>query len=357
MADRIRVAHLVPSLRRCGPVNVVMEVVSNTDAEDVAYEILYLDAPVELCPPCPHEPFSLGRPGALKRFDVVHTHCIRPEFYALASKVVSHGSYKLVTTIHGTSDEDYAFQFGKWRAWWIIRAEAVMWRAFSARLALGRHAAEHYRRSLGVLRHSEFDVVSNGFRPPSLAQRDPAVVGQIQGIEQGRVGIGICAGLINRKGIEQVVRVLVQEPRFHLFLLGDGPEKESLRRLALDLRVESRVVFLGFVPYPYVYAREFDVYCLPSRSEGQPMALIEGMAFGANVACSDIPVHRDMFDESEVSFFRLDDPQSLRAAIWSAVAAEPQRREAAVRAFSSRFDAPMMTRKYEAIYRRVCGLP
>lgn len=99
--------------------------------------------------------------------------------------------------------------------------------------------------------------------------------------------------LIYYKGFEFAIRALRSVERAELMLIGDGPLREPLERLARELGVASRVHFLGElqnsdVP-PYYFAS--DVYLLPSiaRSEAFGIVQIEAMACGLPVINTDLP--------------------------------------------------------------------
>ncbi|GJM25576.1 MAG: hypothetical protein DHS20C16_19910 [Phycisphaerae bacterium] len=71
---------------------------------------------------------------------------------------------------------------------------------------------------------------------------------------------------------------------FPLHIVGGGsPQRRShLRSLAQRLSIEDRVVFHGSLPHDKVtqLLRSADLFVLPSRAEGQPIALMEAMAAG-----------------------------------------------------------------------------
>ncbi len=66
-------------------------------------------------------------------------------------------------------------------------------------------------------------------------------------------------------------------------VLGDGPMRESLESQARALGVADRVRFAGFHPDPAPFLDAADVFVLPSRAEGLPLALLEAIAAGLPV--------------------------------------------------------------------------
>jgi len=71
-----------------------------------------------------------------------------------------------------------------------------------------------------------------------------------------------------------------------LVVLGDGPERESLLELAMDLDITDKVSFAGFRKNPYGFLSRADVFVLSSTYEGLPMVILEAMACGAPVVAT-----------------------------------------------------------------------
>jgi glycosyltransferase involved in cell wall biosynthesis len=77
-----------------------------------------------------------------------------------------------------------------------------------------------------------------------------------------------------------------------LWLVGDGPARETLEALARASQCADCVVFAGFTRDPRVYYAAADLYLLASRWEGSPTALLEASAYGVpaiTTAVGDIP--------------------------------------------------------------------
>ena len=65
-----------------------------------------------------------------------------------------------------------------------------------------------------------------------------------------------------------------------LSLIGDGPARQSLQRLAEQLGVAEQVHFTGHVLNPYPWMAASDVICIPSHYEGLPNVALEAMCLG-----------------------------------------------------------------------------
>ena len=99
-----------------------------------------------------------------------------------------------------------------------------------------------------------------------------------------------------------------------LAIMGSGRLEASLRKLAEDLGVAGQVRFLGQVPHGRRYFKAFDVFALTSDHEPFGMVLLEAMAAGVPVICSDVGGGREVV-EGVGRLFPLGDPAALAAAL------------------------------------------
>ena len=60
-----------------------------------------------------------------------------------------------------------------------------------------------------------------------------------------------------------------------LIIIGDGEEKENLINMARNLGISKSVVFRGFIDNARSLLSNFDIFCMPSRSEAMPYVLLE----------------------------------------------------------------------------------
>lgn len=80
--------------------------------------------------------------------------------------------------------------------------------------------------------------------------------------------------------LETFVELKRDNPEWVLCLVGHGPEKENIERLAKSLGVDESVHFLGLRSDIPELCTLFDVFALPSKTEGLGLVLIEAQAVG-----------------------------------------------------------------------------
>jgi glycosyltransferase involved in cell wall biosynthesis len=91
------------------------------------------------------------------------------------------------------------------------------------------------------------------------------------------------AHLVARKRHADVLRALARLEHVRYDIIGDGPERPALERLAAELGVADRVTFHGQLPPAEALAvarARGDVFVLPSTDEAFGVAYIEAMAAG-----------------------------------------------------------------------------
>jgi glycosyltransferase involved in cell wall biosynthesis len=89
-----------------------------------------------------------------------------------------------------------------------------------------------------------------------------------------------------------------------------GPYRaESAARLVQELGIQENIVELGSVPYSHLHHvyRTCDIYVTPSYCESFAHPLVEAMSCGLPIVASDLPVHREICQQSAIYFPRFSD--------------------------------------------------
>jgi glycosyltransferase involved in cell wall biosynthesis len=124
--------------------------------------------------------------------------------------------------------------------------------------------------------------------------------------------------LIKAKGAEVLLRALARLPAHAVFwLIGEGEEKESLARLVGELRLESRVRFLGLRPYVQAYMQAADCFVCPSLwAEAAGLVVLEASACGLPVLASRIGGLPEYVEQDASGFlFEPGNPGELAALL------------------------------------------
>jgi glycosyltransferase involved in cell wall biosynthesis len=97
------------------------------------------------------------------------------------------------------------------------------------------------------------------------------------------------------KGVEYLIDafgILEKEyPDLKLLMIGKGPLKEDIEQQIQDLNLSKNIFIKEFVPnseLPEIYQNS-DIFVLPSLNEGIPRTILEAMACGVPVICTELP--------------------------------------------------------------------
>ena len=77
--------------------------------------------------------------------------------------------------------------------------------------------------------------------------------------------------------IKSFKKVVAQNSKYRLFILGDGPDRIVLEKLIVDLDLTNYINLLGFKDNPYLYIKYADALVLSSRWEGLPNVVLEAI--------------------------------------------------------------------------------
>lgn len=346
----MKIAVLVPSLRRTAPIFVACDLSETFRERGHEVELFYLDDVVEVQPSCSTERWRWRNRSRLAGFDVVHSHMLRPDLFAAFTVPRHRERPVLVSTIHNYVREDVANTHGS-----IVAAVAAWgwtqaWGRMDACVVLSEDARSYYRR---FLPKQEFVSIANGRAAHRLAARPVREHDALTALRSRYWIVGSNALVSRRKGLEQVVKALAHLPDSAFVLVGEGPDLDRLTRLARSLGVADRFVTLGFKDNARDYLDYYDVYAMPSRSEGLPLALLEAAAARRPIVCSTLPVFGEVFDGSQAAFFDLDDIAGLQQALSRAYDQRVELGAAAQRRFESAYSIEAVADAYLALFDRL----
>ena len=126
--------------------------------------------------------------------------------------------------------------------------------------------------------------ISNGIPTMLYATKpDPkAIPGFVKRADE--LVIGTVAGLRAVKDLPLLVRAVGGLPgKVRLVIVGEGPDEEAIRDAAEAMFLTDNLVMPGFLRDPHRYIGLFDVFALSSKSEQQPIVVMEAMAAGLPV--------------------------------------------------------------------------
>ncbi|HZJ57114.1 MAG TPA: glycosyltransferase family 4 protein [Clostridia bacterium] len=144
-------------------------------------------------------------------------------------------------------------------------------------------------------------IIYNGIDPPNYIGDDHDIR-QMWGIEPEEKLVGTVARLIPAKGldvlIDAVPPVLEEFPDTKFMIVGDGPDRSNLMDKAAHLNCSKNIIFAGHSEYIWYYYEAFDIFVLPSLSEGLGISILEAMAMGKPVIATNVGGIREIIDHN-----------------------------------------------------------
>ena len=118
--------------------------------------------------------------------------------------------------------------------------------------------------------------------------------------------ITIIGSLVDKKGqqlaIDCVAELKNRGVELHLNILGDGVNRKALQNQIDQLRLQNFVTIHGNVEFPEQFLQRSSIYLHTAIYEPFGLVLIEAMACGLPVVCTDGKGNRDLIHESENGF-------------------------------------------------------
>src|SRR5213083_521049 len=304
---------------------------------------------------------------ALARVRVVHVHTL-PDFLLWAALPAKQRGAKIVFDMHEIFPEFVAAKFrnpvGALAAWLARRIERWARRRADLTITVNRPIDELLAaRPAGgtkperrLVLHNTADPADYGDTPPSSSAAGP----RLELIYHGT--------LVRFYGLDVAIRALARVRQdgldARLTILGDGPERASLQRLATSLSLDT-VAFESPIPQPELPARlaRCAAGVVPTRLDGMTRyslsnKLVDYVHLGIPLLAARLPSYLRYFGEDMLWYFTPGDPNDLARsirALAAATAAERARRAQLARQASAPYDWARERERLLAAYAELLG--
>lgn len=255
-------------------------------------------------------------------YDVCHTHFIIPTG-PVAHWLKQYAGIPYVLTAHGSDVEGHNRRT-------YMRVMHRLLRPFWRQIVRAAYAVAAPSDYLIQLMRKNFDfgryvLVPNGI--DSEKYRTTA--------DQKEKRILLMGRMQPNKGFQTILKAISLIPAetwgdWHADILGDGPQKAELERMAEELNIHGRVAFHGWIdngtPEQVAFVRKGAIFVSASQFENCPMTVLEALAAGCFPLLSDIEGHRQFFRNDENGdqyFFPVDDAEKLAEKLAALLSKEP----------------------------------
>jgi glycosyltransferase involved in cell wall biosynthesis len=123
------------------------------------------------------------------------------------------------------------------------------------------------------------------------------------------------------------INLSIMDNDLELWIVGDGPERNSLQGKALSLGLSDRVKFLGFQENVSEWLIQADVFVLPSISEGFSISLVEAMQCGLPSIVTNQGGPNEIVIDGETGFLiNPKNPEDLKKKMYELISMEKSQR-------------------------------
>jgi glycosyltransferase involved in cell wall biosynthesis len=347
----MKIAFILPKLVNEAPVIVVRDLISQIKDQVSLIDIYYFDhiKEVDFVNNC--YKISFFDKIDFDKYDIIHSHMLRPDLFLFLNRYKIKRA-RCVSTLHNNIFKVLKDSHNGFVAYFVEKLWIMALNSFDSIVVLSENMKSQYIKSIKKVNMS---VVFNGrnFQNSDKSEIDEFDFQRIISLKSQYKLIGASARLKKIKGFSQLIEVLPFLDEYALVFVGDGDEKQNLMELAKQLNVLNRCLFLGYRIDGYRYLNYFNFYAMTSYSEGFPLGMLEAAQNRLPVFCSDIPVFRELFDESEVSYFLLDNIDSLKNSILKLEKNKDEFADNLSRKVFNKYSLENMGAKYLTLYKRL----
>jgi glycosyltransferase involved in cell wall biosynthesis len=289
------------------------------------------------------------------RHEVLHTHNPVANYYACMAMPLSWRSLPIVNTRHNMGARNPADRREQLFRWSMVR---------TAKVAMVSPQVSRKFVDAGVVPAAKAAVVMNGIPVDRYVEANEvtrAAARQTLGLPaEGRI-IGTVGRLVGVKNhallLAAAAPLCHADAALRLVLIGDGELRGALMSQARDLGISDQLVLTGErADIPQVLPA-FDVFAMPSISEGHSIALLEAACTGLPVVATAVGGNPEIVQDGRTGVLvPTQDAEALREALGALLsdAAHRQNLGAQARLWArDTVSLAAMTTRYDDLYRSV----
>ncbi|MDO4453083.1 MAG: glycosyltransferase family 4 protein [Eubacteriales bacterium] len=253
-----------------------------------------------------------------EHYDVIH--CNTPMggiVTRLAARKTRKSGTKVYYTAHG-----FHFYKGAPKKNWIVfyPIEKIFSRMTDKLITITREDDQLASRKFHCKVERIHGVGVDGNRYHSVSKEEQLNIRKQFGFSDSQKII-LCVGELlpnknQQMAIHAMKKIVKEYPDVQLLLAGNGPEKENLESLILNLGLKENVKMLGYVTNLQEYQKIADISVSCSKREGLPLNIVEAMLSGTPVVASINRGHKELICDGKTGFLvNVDDCDKLSARI------------------------------------------
>ena len=365
-----KILYIVSTLKKCGPVFVLRNIMRNINRSDFQPMILTLSPETKSSTIGDFfesmigvHSLSMGRiegittginkvrniVGEMKP-DIVHTHGLRADY--LSVKYL--GELTCISTIHNNPSLDYVMTYGLFQGNLLAKWHLELIRKMQNPVFCSK---SNYDLLRGLNLNSTY--IQNGvddatFKP---LEKDAKLLAKEKlGFSRQDIiilSVGHLSPLKRPETLIRGFRNLNLPHNFKLVFLGHGPLMDKCLGL---VKGEKNIILKGQVDNVSDYSAASDIFVSASRAEGLPNTVLEAMACGLPVILSDITPHKEIIEKNSSAgmCFKTESVDDFSEKLALILKSDLQVMGAAAKCvINEYFTAKFMAEKYQVLYKEL----
>ena len=243
--------------------------------------------------------FTAAISATFASFDVLHFHAEGP---CAAMWIPKMFGKRCVATVHGLDWQREKWS-GSFASKYIKFGEKVMVKCADEIIVLSESAKAYFKETY----NRETVLIHNGIDKPTIKQVNK--ITELYGLSKGEY-ICTVSRLTAEKGLHYLIEAYNNiKTDKKLVIAGDTSDTDEyvfyIKQMAGD---NPNIIFTGFISgdiLKEIYSNAY-IVAVPSDIEGMSLSLLEALAYGNAVLCSDIPENTLVTEDKAINFKKSD---------------------------------------------------
>jgi glycosyltransferase involved in cell wall biosynthesis len=363
--NKIKILYIVSNLKKCGPINILYNLIKYIDKEKYKIYIVSLSPEVENTRIKEFEALNckiynlqlnrvktiLSKKYILKiikenNIDIIHSHGFRADIINSKFK-----QYKTISTLHNYPYYDYTMAYGNKIGLVITKIHLNVLKKID--IVCG--CSKFIKDMLYQYKRIDIDYIQNGvddeiFKPTNENEKNK--IREKLNLPKDKI-IFIVTGEFNfRKNTSIIIESfnLRKNNNEILLFLGDGKLLETSKSVAKE---NLNIIFKGRVKNVEDYLKCSDYYISASLAEGLPNSVLEALATGIPCILSKIPPHEEILNNTNQIFNPNDKQDLLNIIEYITKQDYKELGKKSILTIDKSLDAKTMAKNYSSKYQRL----
>lgn len=364
--NKIRVLHIVQSMETGGLENGIVNLVNHSNRDKFIVDILCLrekGALAERITNTSSHVFFDGNAQHSKLIAIgkVYNHCKLNEYdiihsHGYATMLAAYIGGSLIRCPNIINGEHGTLYYSSKKEVFIQR---YLFNRMKINLSVSQVLEEKICKTYSVSKEI-FKTIINGVDTKKFSPNfNSRSLKEQLAIQENQIVIGSVGRFVSVKNYPSLIRamslIVKKIPNVKLLLAGDGPERSTLENLIVELELAPYISLLGRREDVSELMNLYDIFVLPSFSEGLSNTLLEAMACGTPVVASDVGGNKEIVAEGITgNLYPSDDSDKLAKLLTCLVKEEELRKKMGIQArkhIEENFSIVSMVNNYEATYQ------